>query len=66
MRSVYRNKIIEEGFEVRSLQKTPNTEKQRVKRSYSGNMHKTKSADGTVIITSINKDTAEYYDKILR
>jgi hypothetical protein len=66
MRCVYRNKIIEEGFEVRSLVKVPNSEKQRVKQSYSSNMHSVKSTNGTTIITHINKDTADYYDKILR
>ena len=66
MRGVYRNKILEEGFEVRSLQKIPNAEKQRVKAAYSGNMHSVKSANGTVIVTQINKDTSDYYDRILR
>lgn len=66
MRSVYRNKILEEGFEVRSLQKIRNTEKQRVKAAYSNSMHPVKSANGTMVITHINKDTADYYDRILR
>jgi hypothetical protein len=34
MRSVYRNTIMTEGFEVRHLQKVPNVEKQRVKARY--------------------------------
>jgi hypothetical protein len=66
MRSVYRNKINEEGFEVRPLQKIANTEKQRVKQAYSSNMHTVKTANGTNLITHINKDTADYYDRILR
>jgi len=66
MRAVYRNKIAEEGFEVRSLQKIPNTEKQRVRAAYSTNMHSVKSAGGAVTITTINKDTADYYDRVLR
>lgn len=66
MRSVYRNKINEEGFEVRALKKIPNKEKERVKLAYSSNMHKVKSADGTITITHINKDTADYYDRILK
>ena len=66
LRGVYRNKINEEGFEIRSLQKIPNTEKQRVRLAYSGNMHQVKSADGKMIITHINRDTADYYDRILR
>lgn len=66
MRSVYRNKISEEGFEVRALKKIPNKEKERVKLAYSGNMHKVKSSNGIVTITHINKDTADYYDRILK
>lgn len=66
MRSVYLNKINEEGFEVRSLQKIPNNEKQRVKQAYSSNMHTIKTASGTNLVTHINKDTADYYDRILR
>lgn len=66
MRAVYRNKIMEEGFQVRFLQKIPNIEKQRVKAAYSSNMQKMRSANGTIVITHINKDTADYYDRILR
>jgi hypothetical protein len=66
MRSVFRNKIIEEGFEIRSVKKLPNIEKQRVKEVYSSNNQRTKTLDGKIVVTPINKDTAEYYDKILR
>ena len=66
MRSVYRNKISEEGFEVRTLKKIPNKEKERVKLAYSSNMHKVKSSNGIMTITHINKDTADYYDRILK
>lgn len=66
MRSVYQNKINEQGFEVRALKKIPNLEKQRVKLAYSSNMHTVKNANGTNTITHINKDTADYYDRILK
>jgi hypothetical protein len=66
MRSVYRNRIVEEGFEVRSLQKIANAEKQRVKQAYSSNMHTVKTSDGRNLITHINEDTADYYDHILQ
>lgn len=66
MRSVYQNKINEHGFEVRALKKIPNLEKQRVKLAYSSNMHTVKNANGTNTITHINKDTADYYDRILK
>jgi len=65
MRSDYRNKIIEENFEVRSLQKIPNYEKQRVKAAFTSNQHKVVRSDGTLIVDPINKDTANYYDRIL-
>jgi hypothetical protein len=66
MRAVYRNKINEEGFEIRALKKIPNKEKQRVKLAYSSNMHKVKNSNGTTTIAHINKDTADYYDRILK
>jgi hypothetical protein len=65
MRAVYRNKLAEENFEVRSLQKIPNTERQRVKAAYSTNQHRVTTSEGTIALTAINKDTANYYDRIL-
>jgi hypothetical protein len=65
MRAVYRDKIAEENFEVRSLQKIQNTEKKRVKAAYSSNQQRVKTSEGTVIFTTVNKDTANYYDHIL-
>ena len=65
MRSVYLNKIEQENFEVRSVQKIPNIEKQRVKAVYSTNERKTKNIDGSFTFTTINQDTANYYDHIL-
>jgi hypothetical protein len=66
MRSVYRNKIAEEGFEIYPLQKIPNREKIRVKAAYEKNQRRTESSTGTVTVTTINKDSADYYDRILR
>jgi hypothetical protein len=66
MRSVYRNTIANEGFEVRALQKISNKEKKRVKDVYATNMKTTRRADGTVVVTEINKDSSEYYSKIMR
>ena len=64
MRSLFRNRIVEEGYEVRTLKKFPNLEKQRVKQAYAANQHTSRSG-GKIFITAINKDTAEYYDHIL-
>ena len=66
MRTVYRNKLSEEGFEIRSLQKVPNIEKQRVKAIYAKRFsttsgpHTAKTIDGTD-----SKDSTAYYEKIL-
>jgi hypothetical protein len=56
MRSVYRNKISEQGFEVRALQKIPNEEKARVQLLY---------RTGSQQQLYANKDSTAYYEKIL-
>ena len=65
MRTVYRNTLAQEGFEVRSLQKIPNNEKQRVRAAYASNM-KTSRVNGVVTVREINKDSSDYYDRIMR
>ena len=55
MTSLYHNRLVEEGFEVKRLYKTPNLEKQRVKNIY---VHSSPSKQV--------KDSAEYYERILR
>jgi hypothetical protein len=66
MRAIYRNKIKEEGFEIRALQKVANTEKQRVKAAYSTNTRSENLLNGRMMVTTINQDTAEYYNRIMR
>ena len=63
MRAVYRNTIIEEGFQVRHLQKVDNEEKQRVKRIYSAI---NKQHNPTSPIGLRNSDSANYYSQILK
>lgn len=64
MRALYRNKIIEEGYEVRRLRKSPNLEKQRVKEIYRNR--------ALIMRTGLlNKydpvaDSTEYFEKVLR
>jgi hypothetical protein len=66
MRSVYRNSIASEGFEVRSLVKQRNTEKQRVKEIYARNVLSQRSNGKTVISNEIDKsDSADYYRKVI-
>lgn len=65
MRSLYRNRLIQDGFEVRSVQRVPNAEKERVRAAYKSNERITHNADGTMVVTTISQDTAAYYDRIL-
>lgn len=66
MRSVFRNVIAEEGFEVRSLKRIPNTEKQRVKRMYSHQLKTFVSSAGakTIQFDRAN-DSADYYASVM-
>ncbi len=66
MRSVYRNQLTEEGFEVRALKKIENAEKKRVKEARQNNMKKTPMPDGRIMLSEINKDSAAYYNKIMQ
>lgn len=72
MRSLFRNRLVENGFEVRFMQRIPNTEKERVKR-----MTAVLAADGKSTITISNNgsmasssklqgDSADYYRKVMR
>lgn len=64
MRSLYRNRVMEEGFEVRSLQKHPNLEKQRVK-----DLHR-QSLDlvhgKAMVMIQPQGDSAAYYSSVMR
>lgn len=62
MRAVYRNRITEEGFEVRRLRKIANAEKQRVKMVYKTSVR----ADGNGhMISTISRDSSAYYNHIM-
>jgi hypothetical protein len=61
MRSLFRNTLETEGFEVRALEKIPNTEKKRVRAVYANRSFRTGMSSGL----EINKDSSEYYKKIL-
>lgn len=62
MRALYRNRIIEEGFEVRRLQKMPNAEKERVRMVYKTS--RTVDENGRIIST-IKRDSSTYYDHVM-
>lgn len=57
MRSVYRNKIAETGFEMRALKKTPNNEKKRIQTLYT---------TGSRAHIESNKDSTAYYEKVAK
>jgi len=54
MRSLYTNHLPEEGFEVKRLIKTPNLEKERIKKIYREHMG------------AVSKDSSHYYERILK
>lgn len=62
MRALYRNRLAEEGFEVRRLVKMPNAEKQRVQAVYKASVRA--DANG-VLVSAVNRDSTAYYNHIL-
>jgi len=66
MRSLFRNKVAEQGFEIRKLVKEPNLEKQRIKALYATSIiRKTAGNIVTIERPSYFKDSAAYYENIL-
>lgn len=67
MRTVYRNKLAEEQFEVRRLVKKPNYEKLRVKEAYKKYLSKKINTENNKIINHSPTliDSSAYYDRIL-
>lgn len=69
MRSVFRNKLIENGFEVRKLIKISEEEKKRVRAIYNSRVYV--NGNGAIVVNDSilgqgNKDTALYYRKVMR
>lgn len=62
MRALYRNRIKEEGFEVRRMQKVPNAEKQRVRMVYKTSV---RADENGRLVSTVNKDSSAYYNHIL-
>jgi len=65
IRSLFRNKITEEGFEIRRLIKIPDPELQRVKTLYASGALKTGNTNNNPQ-NIIYKDSTGYFDMILR
>lgn len=73
MYSVYHNRLLDEGFEVRRMVRQPNLEKIRVKSIYKGPgvMYRTNSKTGETVmdlsdgVLGLSKDSVSYYQKVL-
>jgi len=71
MRSVYRNQLSEDGFELRTLKKTENIEKKRVKALYTAYAKESQtstSGNTTITINTLNSHTDSnfYYQSVLK
>ncbi|HVG42133.1 MAG TPA: hypothetical protein VM888_11030, partial [Chitinophagaceae bacterium] len=66
MRSVYRNTLLSEGFQVRRLQKIVNTEKERVKKVYADRAQQNRTSGSKSIVSSLNSDSTDYYSRVLQ
>jgi hypothetical protein len=70
MRSLYRNKLIEQEFEVRRLIKVSDAEKERVSKIYRAQMVTQMGMGGNIVIGNVNEDinpdSAAYYRKVMQ
>jgi hypothetical protein len=66
MRSVYRNTLLSEGFQVRRLQKIVNTEKERVKKVYADRAQQNRTSGSKSIVSTVNSDSTDYYSRVLQ
>ncbi len=71
MRSLFADSLLEQGFEVRRMLRTPNDEKQRVKNVYlASRVVKVDAATGRTTVeypgTKIPRDSMDYYDLVMR
>ncbi|HWJ92721.1 MAG TPA: carboxypeptidase-like regulatory domain-containing protein [Flavisolibacter sp.] len=65
MRTLFRNRLEQEGFDVRAVQKIRNDEKLRVKEAAQKNFITKRNANGTASVEVINQDSSDYYHHIL-
>ena len=66
MRSLYRNTLAAEGFQLRRLQKIPNWEKQRVKEARATYARRVTNSNGSItLFDDTPQDSAGYYNRIL-
>lgn len=60
MRSLYRNKLVEDGFELRHMVRTYNSEKKRVQQLYRNRLHQKDKES-----TPLSADSSSYYESVL-
>ncbi len=66
MRSLYRNTLAPEGFQLHAVEKIPNWEKQRVKEAKKMYTQRTVNSNGSVTLAdNTPADSAGYYNRIL-
>ncbi|RYZ31002.1 MAG: hypothetical protein EOO10_00790 [Chitinophagaceae bacterium] len=62
MRAIYRNRVKEEGFEVRRMKKVPNAEKQRVRMVYRTSV---RADENGRMISAVSRDSSAYYSHVM-
>jgi hypothetical protein len=66
MRSLFRNKLLEQGYQVQRVIKKPNLEKKRIKTLQQEQFKKQRAEGNFVISLPASSDSADYYRKILQ
>ena len=72
LRSLYRNKQLDEGFEMRKLVKQPNLEKERIRNimkqgiTLNSNVSLSLKKDNTPTVMGGQNDSSSYYQKVLK
>jgi len=71
MRTLYNNKLAEEGYEARRMVRSPNLEKERVRKIYRPGRFVRVSSNGSSpsqvipVQDSLSKDSADYYQRVM-
>ncbi|MFL9484404.1 carboxypeptidase-like regulatory domain-containing protein [Chitinophagaceae bacterium LWZ2-11] len=66
MRCVFRNTLIEEGYQVRRLKKIKDEEKERVKGIYQNRVKSQLGNGKTISLNLGDKDSSDYYSSVMR
>ena len=66
MRSLYKDSIANEGYDIRFMRRVPNYEKERVKIAYSNSMFVKDSAGVKIASRHASPDSVAYYNRIMK